>query len=261
MTRIDATFARLRPKAKKHSSPMSWAAIRITRPRATSSWAFRRPAWTSSNSACPLPTRWPMARRSSSPASGRSPGPDSGKDTPDRARPAGPGPDHPVVMMGYYNPIYSRGVDRFLADARAAGVDGLIVVDLPPKRMPNSAFPAQAAGLNFIRLATPRPMTSACPRCSRTPRALSIMSRLPALPGLRCPGGRGRTRGRPHQGRDRPARDRGLRHPHARVGQKHCRDRRRLRRRLGHRGRDGAGKSVADVLAFVKGLAEGAHSA
>jgi tryptophan synthase alpha chain len=61
----------------------------------------------------------------------------------------------PVVLMGYYNPIYSRGVDRFLAVAAAAGIDGLIVVDLPPEEDAELCLPAQAAGLNFIRLATP----------------------------------------------------------------------------------------------------------
>ncbi|MCT8328464.1 tryptophan synthase subunit alpha [Albidovulum sediminis] len=61
----------------------------------------------------------------------------------------------PIVMMGYYNPIHSRGVDRFLADAKAAGVDGLIVVDLPPEEDDELCIPAQRAGLNFIRLATP----------------------------------------------------------------------------------------------------------
>ena len=61
----------------------------------------------------------------------------------------------PIVLMGYYNPIYSRGVDKFLADAKAAGIDGLIVVDLPPEEDDELCIPAQAAGLNFIRLATP----------------------------------------------------------------------------------------------------------
>ena len=61
----------------------------------------------------------------------------------------------PIVLMGYYNPIYSRGVDRFLEDAKAAGIDGLIVVDLPPEEDSELCIPAQAAGLNFIRLATP----------------------------------------------------------------------------------------------------------
>jgi tryptophan synthase alpha chain len=61
----------------------------------------------------------------------------------------------PVVLMGYYNPIHSRGAARFLAEARAAGVDGLIIVDLPPEEDAELCLPAQAAGLNFIRLATP----------------------------------------------------------------------------------------------------------
>jgi tryptophan synthase alpha chain len=63
--------------------------------------------------------------------------------------------DTPLVLMGYYNPIYARGVPRFLAEARAAGVDGLIVVDLPPEEDDELCLPAQAAGLSFIRLATP----------------------------------------------------------------------------------------------------------
>ncbi|MEI4487645.1 tryptophan synthase subunit alpha [Frigidibacter sp. MR17.14] len=61
----------------------------------------------------------------------------------------------PIVMMGYYNPIYSHGVDAFVAEAKAAGIDGLIVVDLPPEEDSELCLPAQAAGLNFIRLATP----------------------------------------------------------------------------------------------------------
>ena len=61
----------------------------------------------------------------------------------------------PIVLMGYYNPIYSRGVDRFLVEAREVGIDGLIVVDLPPEEDAELCIPAQKAGLNFIRLATP----------------------------------------------------------------------------------------------------------
>src|SRR6187551_3425813 len=61
----------------------------------------------------------------------------------------------PVVLMGYYNPIYIYGVDKFLADAKSAGVDGLIVVDLPPEEDEELCLPALKAGLNFIRLATP----------------------------------------------------------------------------------------------------------
>jgi tryptophan synthase alpha chain len=61
----------------------------------------------------------------------------------------------PIVLMGYYNPVYIYGVERFLRDAIAAGVDGLIVVDLPPEEDDELCLPALKAGLNFIRLATP----------------------------------------------------------------------------------------------------------
>lgn len=61
----------------------------------------------------------------------------------------------PIVLMGYYNPIYARGVDLFLVQAKEAGIDGLIVVDLPPEEDDELCIPAQKAGLNFIRLATP----------------------------------------------------------------------------------------------------------
>jgi tryptophan synthase alpha chain len=61
----------------------------------------------------------------------------------------------PIVLMGYYNPIYIYGVDRFLKDAVDAGVDGLIVVDMPPEEDAELCPPAQQAGLDFIRLATP----------------------------------------------------------------------------------------------------------
>ena len=61
----------------------------------------------------------------------------------------------PLVLMGYYNPIYIYGVDRFLRDAKSAGVDGLIIVDLPPEEDEELCLPALKAGLNFIRLATP----------------------------------------------------------------------------------------------------------
>ncbi len=61
----------------------------------------------------------------------------------------------PIVLMGYYNPIFSKGVDAFLAEAKTAGVDGLIVVDLPPEEDDELCIPAAKAGLHFIRLATP----------------------------------------------------------------------------------------------------------
>ncbi len=61
----------------------------------------------------------------------------------------------PIVLMGYYNPIFSMGVEAFLTSAKASGIDGLIVVDLPPEEDDELCVPAQAAGLNFIRLTTP----------------------------------------------------------------------------------------------------------
>ncbi|MCC7321319.1 MAG: tryptophan synthase subunit alpha [Rubellimicrobium sp.] len=70
----------------------------------------------------------------------------------------------PVVLMGYYNPIHSLGVARFLSEAREAGVDGLIVVDLPPEEDAELCLPAQAAGIDFIRLATPTTDAARLPR-------------------------------------------------------------------------------------------------
>ena len=70
----------------------------------------------------------------------------------------------PIVLMGYYNPIYIYGVDQFLIDAREAGIDGLIVVDLPPEMDEELCLPALKAGLNFIRLATPTTDDKRLPR-------------------------------------------------------------------------------------------------
>ncbi len=70
----------------------------------------------------------------------------------------------PIVLMGYYNPIYSRGVDAFLSEAKDAGIDGLIIVDLPPEEDAELCLPAQAAGINFIRLATPTTDDKRLPR-------------------------------------------------------------------------------------------------
>jgi len=72
--------------------------------------------------------------------------------------------DTPLVLMGYYNPIYSYGVGRFLDDAIAAGVDGLIIVDLPAEEDEELCLPAIARGLNFIRLATPTTDSARLPR-------------------------------------------------------------------------------------------------
>ncbi len=63
--------------------------------------------------------------------------------------------DTPIILMGYYNPIYIYGVERFVSDAKAAGVDGLIMVDLPPEEDEELCLPALEAGIHWIRLATP----------------------------------------------------------------------------------------------------------
>ena len=72
--------------------------------------------------------------------------------------------DTPLVLMGYYNPIYIYGSERFLSDAQAAGVDGLIIVDLPPEEDAELCLPALERGLNFIRLATPTTDDARLPR-------------------------------------------------------------------------------------------------
>ena len=70
----------------------------------------------------------------------------------------------PIVLMGYYNPIYSHGVNKFLEEAKSAGIDGMIVVDLPPEEDDELCIPAQKAGLNFIRLATPTTDSNRLPK-------------------------------------------------------------------------------------------------
>jgi len=90
------------------------------------------------------------------------------KKTLDMARAFREGDDTtPIVLMGYYNPIYSMGVDTFLKAATEAGIDGLIVVDLPPEEDDELCLPAQKAGLNFIRLATPTTDDKRLPRVAQ----------------------------------------------------------------------------------------------
>jgi len=72
--------------------------------------------------------------------------------------------DTPIVLMGYYNPIYIYGNEKFIADAKSAGVDGLIIVDVPPEADDELCLPAMEAGINFIRLATPTTDAERLPR-------------------------------------------------------------------------------------------------
>lgn len=168
----------------------------------------------------------------------------------------------PVVMMGYYNPIHSRGVERFLADARAAGVDGLIVVDLPPEEDAELCLPAQKAGLNFIRLATPTTDDRRLPRVLQNTSGFVYYVSITGITGAAAAqaGDVG-----PEVARIKAATDLpvivgfGITTPDAArqiasvadgcvVGSAIVRE-------------VGAGRPVAEVLAFVSGLAAGAHDA
>ncbi len=93
--------------------------------------------------------------------------------------------DTPVILMGYYNPIYIYGKDRFLADAIEAGVDGLIVVDLPPEEDDELCLPALDAGVNFIRLATPTTDDARLPRVMRNTSGFVYYVSITGITGTR----------------------------------------------------------------------------
>jgi tryptophan synthase alpha chain len=168
----------------------------------------------------------------------------------------------PIVMMGYYNPIYSRGVDRFLQDAVAAGVDGLIVVDLPPEEDDELCLPAQAAGLNFIRLATPT--TDA----KRLPKVLTNTSGFVyyvSITGITGAGAAAAGDVGPEVARIKAATDLpvivgfGITTPEAAAAIAGVADGCVVGSAIVKE--IGAGKPVQDVLDFVARLAAGAHSA
>jgi tryptophan synthase alpha chain len=168
----------------------------------------------------------------------------------------------PIVLMGYYNPIYSRGVDRFLQDAVAAGVDGLIVVDLPPEEDDELCLPAQAAGLNFIRLATPT--TDA----KRLPKVLTNTSGFVyyvSITGITGAGAAAAGDVGPEVARIKAATDLpvivgfGITTPEAAAAIAGVADGCVVGSAIVKE--IGAGKPVQDVLDFVARLAAGAHSA
>jgi len=168
----------------------------------------------------------------------------------------------PIVMMGYYNPIYSRGVDRFLQEALAAGVDGLIVVDLPPEEDDELCLPAQAAGLNFIRLATPT--TDA----KRLPKVLTNTSGFVyyvSITGITGAGAAAAGDVGPEGARIKAATDLpvivgfGITTPDAAAAIAGVADGCVVGSAIVKE--IGAGKPVQEVLAFVARLAAGAHSA
>ncbi len=142
----------------------------------------------------------------------------------------------PIVLMGYYNPIYNRGVDKFLVDAKAAGVDGLIVVDLPPEEDDELCIPAQKAGLNFIRLATPTTDDKRLPKVLQNTSGLCVLR----VGDRRDRLGRGASgqcwpRGRTHQVSYGYSGDCRVRREHSGKGRGDCQRGRRHCGRLGHR--------------------------
>ncbi len=122
----------------------------------------------------------------------------------------------PLVLMGYYNPIYIYGVDKFLADAKSAGVDGLIVVDLPPEEDSELCVPAMKAGLNFIRLATPTTDDKRLPAVLANTSGFVYYVSVTGITGSASAdsGAGGRSR-RPHQAAYGVAGLCRFRHPHA----------------------------------------------
>ncbi|MEL6564424.1 MAG: tryptophan synthase subunit alpha [Pseudomonadota bacterium] len=167
----------------------------------------------------------------------------------------------PIVLMGYYNPIYSHGVDAFLDDAKAAGIDGLIVVDLPPEEDSELCLPAQAAGLNFIRLATPTTDDARLPRVLQNTSGFVYYVSITGITGAAEAeaGDVG-----PEVARIKSATDLpvivgfGINTPEKARGIAGIADGAVVGSAIVSR--IGAGDTVDDVLAFVASLADGAHS-
>jgi tryptophan synthase alpha chain len=168
----------------------------------------------------------------------------------------------PIVLMGYYNPIYSRGVTRFLAEAKEAGIDGMIVVDLPPEEDSELCIPAQKAGLNFIRLATPTTDDKRLPKVLTNTSGFVYYVSINGITGAAAAQA---SNVGPEVARIKAATDLpiivgfGIRTP------QNARDIASVADGavVGSAIVDeiGAGKSPKEVLAFVKSLADGAHSA
>ena len=134
--------------------------------------------------------------------------------------------------MGYYNPIYIYGVEKFLADAKAAGIDGLIIVDLPPEEDDELCLPAMKAGLNFIRLATPTTDDKRLPAVLANTSGFVYYVSVTGITGSASRDatvvGEAVARIKRHT---EIAGLRRLRHPHAGGGARNCRERRRRRGR------------------------------
>ncbi len=168
----------------------------------------------------------------------------------------------PIVLMGYYNPIYNHGVESFLQDAKAAGIDGLIVVDLPPEEDDELCLPAQQAGLNFIRLATPTTDDKRLPKVlTNTSGFLYYVS----ITGITGAAAAEAETVAPEVARIKAASDIpvvvgfGIKTPESSRAIASVADGAVVGSAIVER--IGRGESPRDVLAFVKSLAEGAHSA
>ncbi len=168
----------------------------------------------------------------------------------------------PIVLMGYYNPIYSYGVDKFLVDAKEAGIDGLIIVDLPPEEDSELCIPAQAAGINFIRLATPTTDDKRLPKVLQNTSGFVYYVSVTGITGAAAAvaGEVGPEVARIKAKTDLPIIvGFGIRTPEASRDIAAIADGAVVGSAIV--GKIGDGESVADVLAFVKTLADGAHSA
>ncbi|MBO6602038.1 tryptophan synthase subunit alpha [Rhodophyticola porphyridii] len=168
----------------------------------------------------------------------------------------------PIVMMGYYNPIYSRGVARFLTDAREAGIDGLIVVDLPPEEDKELCIPAQEAGLNFIRLATPTTDDARLPKVLQNTSGFVYYVSITGITGAAeaQAGDVGPEVARIKAQTDLPVIvGFGIKTPEASEAIAGVADGAVVGSAIV--GEIAAGKPVAEILAFVRSLADGAHRA
>ncbi|WP_193139397.1 MULTISPECIES: tryptophan synthase subunit alpha [unclassified Meridianimarinicoccus] len=168
----------------------------------------------------------------------------------------------PIVMMGYYNPIYNRGVERFLQDAKDAGIDGLIVVDLPPEEDDELCIPAQNAGLNFIRLATPTTDDKRLPKVLQNTSGFVYYVSITGITGAAAASA---TDVAPEVARIKASTDLpvivgfGIRSPETAQEIASVADGAVVGSAIVKQVEEG--KPVSDILAFVKGLADGAHRA
>ena len=168
----------------------------------------------------------------------------------------------PIVLMGYYNPIYSHGVDQFLADAKSAGIDGFIVVDLPPEEDDEFAVPAIAAGLHPIRLATP---TTDDKRLPKVLQNTSGMIYYVAITGITGAGSASAATVGKEVARIKSSTDLpvvvgfGIKTPEAAQEMAAVCDGAVVGSAIVEK--LGAGESATDILDFVKSLADGAHAA